>query len=124
MLRLLLGVPVGLEFGIYEAGDALAVFLQRVERVLHGLVDGLLDVLAHVLDLVHAAARLKHKHIERYENTALIASDRASQSCKTSPTALLQPPQTTTILGNTTRVFIGLKVRLRTLHKRQWADGN
>ena len=123
MLRLLLGVPVGLEFGIYEAGDALAVFLQRVERVLHGLVDGLLDVLAHVLDLVHAAARLKHKHIERCENTALIASDRASQSCKTSPTALLQPPQTT-ILGNTTRVFIGLKLRLRTLHKRQWADGN
>lgn len=38
--------------------DELAVVLQRVERVLDGLVDGFLDGAANLLDLVDAAARL------------------------------------------------------------------
>lgn len=38
--------------------DELAVLLQRVERVLHRLVDGFLDGTTHLLDLVDAATRL------------------------------------------------------------------
>lgn len=39
--------------------DELAVLLQGVERVLHRLVDGLLDGATHLLDLVDAATRLR-----------------------------------------------------------------
>lgn len=38
--------------------NKVTVFLQLIQSLLNGLVDGLLDRLTHPVDLVHTAARL------------------------------------------------------------------
>lgn len=62
------GKPVFFQSVADGGTDEIRVFLQLIQSLLHGLVDGFLDGLTHTFNLVHTAARLQtHKKLSRMQ---------------------------------------------------------